>query len=412
MNAVGHPVHADADPPEPDDGSGTQPIATRVDRSERAFEELRRHWMQLHEADPHASVFMSWEWQSAWWRHYGERQPLRIVTAWIGARLVGLAATYVQRASALPGFRARILRWVGTGADTSPDDLGPLLAPQSRGQVATALADAVLDLHADWDVLHLTDLDRSGCFWAAMCAAADTRRRRRTEEQSARIAYIDLPPTWDEYLASVHRDRRYAIRNTRRKLEAGTSIQFDVATRWRELEPLYERLVDLHTRRWSAKGVAHAFSTAEYIGFHRDAVKACAARDWVRFYALSENRDPIAMIYCYRFRRRVYYFQTGFDPAFERLRPGLVLIGHAVEHAIGQRDEAFDFLRGEHQYKTQWARGVRETAALRVYGRGLAARAFRLRAESFQALKGWLRNRAPWLLRLRQRMRAGGGDHA
>ena len=79
---------------------------------------------------------------------------------------------------------------------------------------------------------------------------------------------------------------------------------------------------------------------------------------------------------CYRLRNRVFCMQAGFDPDFAAVAPGAVLLGYAIEHAIGEGNEVFDFLRGEHMYKNQLANGTRESryvTAFRPNARAWAA---------------------------------------
>ena len=71
--------------------------------------------------------------------------------------------------------------------------------------------------------------------------------------------------------------------------------------------------------------------------------------------------------------------QAGFDPAKAKSNPGRVLLGYALEHAIGEGNEVFDFLKGEHRYKDQLATGNRNTLGVRVFRNTLGALAYRLR---------------------------------
>lgn len=141
------------------------------------------------------------------------------------------------------------------------------------------------------------------------------------------------------------------------------------------------------------------------MGFHRDVIHACARRGWIRLYCLEADGRRVAVFYCYRFRKQIFYFQAGFDPAHERLRPGLVLTGYAVQHAVEEGNTAFDFLRGEHEYKNQWGKGSRTTARVSVYRRTVNATLYRLREESIPAAKRHLKTRFPFLGRFSREAR-------
>jgi CelD/BcsL family acetyltransferase involved in cellulose biosynthesis len=374
-------------------------IRIEVLDSAAALESFRLEWDALLECAQDVRVFVSWEWAYHWWLHYGKTQQLRVLVARRHGRLVGILPLYIQQATEYRLCPVRVLRQVGTGGDTSPDYMGPLLAPDEPLAAAAALADHVVNELPEWEVLQLSDLNPRSHFWSELNVRCASRGLRCTPSVSANMAYIELPPTWDEYLAAVHRDRRYTIRNTRRKFEAQGG-RFYVHQAEAGIDEPLDNLIRLHHRRWQAAKVEqHAFSTPEYVGFHRAVVHACARRGWIRFYCIELAGAPVAVFYCYSFRGEISYFQAGFSPEHERLRPGLVLIGYAVEHAIKEGNRVFDFLRGEHDYKNQWGKCSRETYTLTAYRPGPGASLFRARTERIPALRRRVKRLLPFLRR-------------
>jgi CelD/BcsL family acetyltransferase involved in cellulose biosynthesis len=140
-------------------------------------------------------------------------------------------------------------------------------------------------------------------------------------------------------------------------------------------------LAELHRRRWQGAGGSESFASRRYVEFHRAIIKASFSRGWLRLYCLEIDGELAAMAYCYRFRNRVFVMQSGFDPDHAASKPGTVLLSHAIEHAIAEGNDLFDFLRGEHRYKDGLADGSRETAYVAVYRRNLGALAFYLRPD-------------------------------
>jgi CelD/BcsL family acetyltransferase involved in cellulose biosynthesis len=338
---------------------------------------LAPEWNRMHEQAAAASIFNSWIWQYQWWQVYGRGQPLRILVARDAERTLGILALYVQRATTL-GVPVRLLRFVGTGADTHPDDLGPVLAAGAEDAVALALARAALRL-AGADVVLLTDIDPRSAFPRALERAAAEARRASLTGVSERIAFTGLPSTWGEFLQSLSSDRRTRIKSARKKAAAAHALRFFAWQDGSDLDTVIDRLVELHRSRWREAGGSESFASAEYVEFHRRIMKAAYPRGWLRLYCLELDRQIAAITYCYRFRNRVYLMQAGFDPAMARCNPGKVLLGHALEHAVGEGNEAFDYLRGEHRYKDQLATGYRETQCVRVFRRTAGALAYRLR---------------------------------
>jgi CelD/BcsL family acetyltransferase involved in cellulose biosynthesis len=108
-------------------------------------------------------------------------------------------------------------------------------------------------------------------------------------------------------------------------------------------------------------------------------MKDCLERDWLRLYCLEVDGEIAAMSYCYRFRNRVFLMQSGYDPALSRFKPGNVLLGYALEHAMAEGNEVFDFLRGDHRYKQELATGDRDTTYAALFRPTVAAWIYRQR---------------------------------
>jgi CelD/BcsL family acetyltransferase involved in cellulose biosynthesis len=389
-----------------------KPVDIQLVDTPELFVRLREEWDALLAVAEEASVFVSWEWLYNWWRHYGQGHKLRILIARENGRLTGILPLYVQSVALYRRFGVELVRFIGTGGDTAPDYLGPLLAPGMEERTARALSEHLVNALHGWTVLSLSDLKSESLFLGTLEAACRANGTAHTRTVSARIAYIPLPASWDDYLAGVSRDRRYTIRNTRKKFEALNDSKFYVWTEEEGVDRILDNLIDLHHRRWQEKGTPHAFSTSAYVGFHRDVIHACAPRGWIRFYCIEALGAPFAIFYCYRFRNQIFYFQAGFNPDYQRYRPGLVLIGYAAESAIQEGNTVFDFLRGEHLYKTQWGKASRMTQGISAYRPGLAARLYRLREERIPEWKSWLKQQYPFLVRIKRAIQQGQGNTA
>lgn len=374
-----------------------QPVRVRVVQSSAEFASLADSWEELQKDAVSTSVFETFDWQYLWWMTYGRDQPLRLLLATEGDRLVGILPLCIQT---VPTMRipVRLLRPIGLGGNTSPDDLGPVLAAGCEERVAQALATAVVQLPG-WDVLHLSDMLPDCAFVAVLRSEIKRQGLPLLTGRSERIAYLDLPSSWEGWLEAMPRDRRWRIRSLRKKLSAAQPTRFLVWSDPSTLDAAIDQLVVLHNKRWNELGEVHGFSSPEYIGFHRSVMHACLRRDRLRLYCLEMGGRMVAMDYCYRFRNRVYLMQRGFDPELSKWKPGRVLLHHIVEHAIGEGNSVLDFLRGDHRYKDEIATGERETVYVTAFRWTLGALAHGVRRIVMPAAKarvlGMLRQLRP-----------------
>ena len=336
--------------------------------SNNAFVALEKSWRALAERTPGVSLFSSWEWQSTWWKHYGGTRSPRIITVWNGGELIGLLPIYLTPEVTIPGVPGIEARLVASGGDTSPDYLGALVDPQWESDVSVRLIDALLAGASEWDTLRFTDMSRNS-FTEALAPSLQNGTVHTEATPAEQIQIVRLPPSWDEYLGAMGRDRRYRARRQRKLAQSEIGAEFRVYSRSDELRRAFPMLIQLHRKRWTAKDANEgSFRTDRYINFHSEVMELCAENGWVRLYSLEvpgasagEPPRPIAMFYCYRYRDEILYFQSGFDPEYEKYSPGHVLMGFSIESALGEGALVFDMLKGNHAYKSMWANDSRTT---------------------------------------------------
>jgi CelD/BcsL family acetyltransferase involved in cellulose biosynthesis len=360
----------------PPSGNAVRQVAQlelTVVRTARQLEALAPHWERLHAEARVASIFNAWCWQSTWWRLYGRDRELHVLVATRDESVVGILPLYVDRSKYF-GLPVRVLRLLGDGGDTHPDDLGPLLALGNEAAVGSALAAAMLRSPA-FDIALLSDIDGESAFPAALLAEAGRAQLSCSVVRSQRIVYARLPRTWSAFVASVSAHRRTQIRRKRAKLERAQPTRFFVWSDGERLADAARQLAELHRSRWG--GQSASFASPQYVELHLSAMRDALPRDRLRLYCLQVAGVIAAMLYAYRFRNRIFLVQAGFNPAYARWSPGDVLLGHAIEHAIGEGCEIVDFLRGEHDYKARIAGEQRETVCASAFRPTVGAAAFR-----------------------------------
>jgi CelD/BcsL family acetyltransferase involved in cellulose biosynthesis len=95
--------------------------------------------------------------------------------------------------------------------------------------------------------------------------------------------------------------------------------------------------------------------------FHTDVAHYFARAGRLRLYSLRVHSRIIAVLYAFANFESTYFYLSGFDPEFEKISPGTILIGHAIERAIEEGHRAFNFLRGSEPYKYSWGAQDQET---------------------------------------------------
>jgi CelD/BcsL family acetyltransferase involved in cellulose biosynthesis len=305
--------------------------ADRLDASEAAA------WDAVADAARRRSPFLGWTWQRHWAAVFaeGRRLDVRHVRDADG-RLVALLPLYETQ----PG----VFELVG-GADVS--DYLDLIAVAGHEDDAWAalLADRAGE-RARW-ILHAVPAQSPTvrvvpALAATVGLAADTMLEER-------CPVLELPATWETYLASLSGKHRHELTRKIRRFEREAPDGRAVVVRGPDA--VAARLGDfLALHRRSRVGKAK-FMDERMERFFRAALPALAARDGVALWFLETAGGPVASFVCLEWDGTVGLYNSGFAPDRAALSPGLVLLSHVIRDAIARGRPRFDFLRGEERYK-------------------------------------------------------------
>ena len=308
-------------------------------------------WNRLVERCRTPTPFGTWQFQTAWFRSFA-RGPLHLLAAQDGVgEWVGLLPLYETRTAEGP-----VLRLVG-GTDIA-DYLDLIAVAGREEEVWKAMLPAVGDLA--WKALDLRPIPPTSTtpgLLDGLAASAGLTCRVDVEE---RCPVIELPETWDGYLARLSGKDRHELRRKIRRAEAGQP-RIEVARTPETMDLLMDSFVALH--RQSKVGKAR-FMDESMETFFRSLGRALAEAGLAALWMLWLEDRPAAALFCLEQAGAVSLYNSGFDPEARAMSPGVVLIARTIEDAITRGFRRYDFLRGEEPYK--YGFGAVPTEVLRV----------------------------------------------
>jgi CelD/BcsL family acetyltransferase involved in cellulose biosynthesis len=325
------------------------------------LERYRNAWDALAEG----AVFRSWTWLSTWWRHYGEsdaRRELRVYLAFndIAAQaesLVGVLPGYVEAS----WTQGRVLRLLGDG-EVCSDHLG-LLAAANADQAAAAIATFIAESD-DWDLLDLAAVDHDDAATTALLNGLALNDCTTSRLLADRCWVIDLPSTWDEFLAMQSKSHRKQLRQLDSRVLQSDRTTWKLVTSPADFASAWSTLVDLHQRRRISLGEPGCFASRPWAAFHWDVAQQLLAEGRLRLSLLELDGQPIAAEYHLAGARATYAYQGGVDPLRLDDEPGQLSTICAIKHAIAEGHARFDLLRGDEPYKAHWRAQPRQTSRL------------------------------------------------
>jgi glycosyltransferase involved in cell wall biosynthesis/CelD/BcsL family acetyltransferase involved in cellulose biosynthesis len=283
---------------------------------------IGEEWTDLCRGDPNATPFQYPQWLIPWCRHLNQES-----VAGVSLRDRGRLAAIV-----LASQERGALRLQGAGVS---DYLG------AAARSAEAVAEALAPLLRGAERVELGQLRPSSPLLEARLAGAV---EDRSDPQDAcpvlPLAAPAVPPEHWKY-----------FRYCQRRMDRVGRFSVVEATE-ENLGGMLSDLFRLHQARWNGGGVLQGLEA-----FHAEVARGFLHAGMLRMLALRLDARTVAVLYAFATRDRTWFYLSGFDPGLEKLSPGVVAVGTAIERAAVEGHCAFDFLRGAERYKYWWGAG-------------------------------------------------------
>ncbi|MGH7265892.1 MAG: GNAT family N-acetyltransferase [Candidatus Rokuibacteriota bacterium] len=309
-------------------------------------------WNGLVARAASAVPFLTWEFQTTWWRILGEG-PLHLLGVQDGAGdWVGALPLYEAETDEGPA-----LRIVG-GADVA-DYLDVVAAAGDEEPVWKAL---LLSLAGESPpTLDLRPVPAASPSLALLPALAERTGRSCRITVDERCPVIELPEGWEAHLARLSGKDRHELRRKLRRAEtAGPRVE--VARSPAAVAGLMDDFVTLHRKSKVGKS---RFMDDRMEVFFREMGAAMAAAGRAALWLLRLEDRPAAALFCFEYAGTVGLYNSGFDPELRGVSPGVVLIARTIEDAIARGFRRYDFFRGDEPYK--YGFGAVPTDVLRLW---------------------------------------------
>lgn len=298
----------------------------------RSLDALRAYaaqWDSICQRDPLASIQRSWFWQYSW---------ASVTPGWAVAVSLDTSGGGAILPFQLLQHRGgkRELRLGGSRLAA----IGGLLSTDSDDEALVRIA-RYLRHALDWDRAFWDDVGdpRLARFAPRLSGWTDTVRLTPCNE----LSVIDLPATWDAYLASLGHETRANLRKRSRQAQA-SGLRVSTADA-ESVERFGADLLLLWQRRWGAKParlieeVHTLYRLAAAAGHLRLTIWHCGQQ---AVAGLAGFCDPRGTFHC---------FMSAHDPAFRHLSPSKVAMADAIRWSIENGYRAFSFGRGQEEYK-------------------------------------------------------------
>jgi CelD/BcsL family acetyltransferase involved in cellulose biosynthesis len=148
---------------------------------------------------------------------------------------------------------------------------------------------------------------------------------------------------------------RQQLRRALRYFERFGALGLAEATTATEALAFFDGMKELHCASWGRRDRPHSFSGGFFEPFHRLLIGRSFAEGGTQLLKACAGDRVIGYLYNFRLGNRVYAYQSGFDDADSRERPGIVTHFLAIRHAYRSGALVYDFMAGSNRLKESFA---------------------------------------------------------
>lgn len=311
------------------------------------FMELREQWNDVLRKSKDNEVFLTWEWLSTWWKHYGKEKELMILLAEDGEKIVAIAPL-VYSIYKLFGLGLRKMEFLGT----QHTDYRNFILTEKKMESLKLFLKYLSKLN--WDCLEFRNIPETAESFAALRYILGTSHMQ-DERVSSTCFYIPLCTTWDVFSKELSGNMRRNLRRRMKRLEQNYKVAFKRQDDIDSVQQGVETFIHLHQKRWNSKGFRGSFGEEpKFRDFLLDVSKCFAEKNWVNLSFLTADDKPISAALCFEYNRTLYYYHPGYDPEYSNFGVGNLLIMRLIQDSIQKGLAKFDFLAGAESYKSDW----------------------------------------------------------
>lgn len=349
---------------------------------EASFAALEKEWNTFLVRSSMNAPFLRHEWFRTWWKAFGDGRKMAVFIAKTESGRWAAAAPLMEEKGVRAGIPCRILTSMSNDHSCRFDFLLSNDPQDTPGDAVAAIAEAIARRRPGIDLIELQDILSDSPTVAAFRRLAARNGQEVGLRPSLLTPYIPVEGKWPVYFDAVSGHLKRNLRRRRRQLEEQGKVSIEQWTgdTLSEGDRLADRLregFEIEAMAWKGSAGTAIRENEVWGEFYRQLAQTAAERGWLRLYFLRVNDRPIAFYYTLLYDRKLYYLKLGYDPAYARYSPGILLHQEILESLFQEKVTELDFLGPMMEWKREWAKGERAHVWFYFFQKGLRPRLIR-----------------------------------
>ena len=296
------------------------------------------------------AIFLTWEWQKAWWDSF-ERRGLLLLGAERDGELLAIAPFFTEE---------RMIYFVGSGGSDYLDFAGEISAPEVLDGLLMCARNSVPEF-IGFRFFHLRDKSPTAELLRASASRLDLVLREEGI-QPAPATQLGVDSAADRALTQ----KKSLLRHEAYFRRSG-SLEVLHRSTAEEIGPHLDEFFQQHMARWSTTPHPSLFHDARQRCFYRTVTQYASSAGWLRFTRVESNGLAIAFHFGFAYHGAFMWYKPTFAIELVRHSPGEVLLRQLLLRAIEESAHTFDFGLGDEPFKQRFATHTHSVRDIGLY---------------------------------------------
>lgn len=187
------------------------------------------------------------------------------------------------------------------------------------------------------------------------CASTEASRYRVIKESIQAAPYVAIDgTTFETYRGRLRRKFRSEISRRRRRLEEQGRLALEVYDGAEGLGDLLEEGFGVEGSGWKGDYGTSINLHPGLRSFYTETARWAAERGLLRLAFLRLDGRALAFDYSLEYNGAHYLLKTGYDPAYSRFSPGMIIRYLMLERAFTEGINLYDFCGPDMAWKREW----------------------------------------------------------
>lgn len=302
---------------------------------------LPQKWNALLAKGSSDVIFLTWQWQKAWWETFG-REQLLLIAAEQDGEPIAIAPLFADNG---------MIYFVGSGGSDYLDFIGDI----SDAEVLEALLQTAVAEVYGFLGFRFYHIPESSCTHQQLAEVANRLGWGSFEEGEIMAPMMDLKAFPEQTYQAI---RKKSLQRHEGWFAKNGGYEVEHLGKYQEVLPHLETFFQQHIDRWSATTYPSLFHDLKQRQFYHRLTTALAEEGWLRFTHVVWQGKNIAYHFGFHYRNSFFWYKPTFDISLSKHSPGEVLLRQLLLLAIKEEAHVFDFGLGDEAFKQRFATRV------------------------------------------------------